>query len=276
MITDVNDLVYADYTEENGNKKLTDVIIIEQDDNAVNPNLPVVNAYDYEVDYVAAGKVKVNYYTGLARDDNTLIDVILSVMTDDGYTNFKVTQTVEHKYSIEATKGYMTSTFTFDNTTTSPDVVECVKISLNGESMLAKKGVKLDAAGVTLNGTYAEGVKKDGTPITRDTVGNIDVLDGAAYETYYRATVNLDTGLNSWTADKTTEYVKSGDKLVVTITRNVAKELTTINDNWTATGTGVESCKVTLKTAGTTTVKPVVEYTVTLGTLSTNPTITLK
>ena len=92
------------------------------------------------------------------------------------------------------------------------------------------------------------------------------------------ATVNLDTGLNKWTADKTTEYVyvKSGDKLVVTITRNEAMDLTTIDDTWTATGTGVESCKATLKTAGTTTVKPVVEYTVTLGTLSNNTTITLK
>ena len=197
-------------------------------------------------------------------------------MTDDGYTNFKVTQTAAHQYSIEATKGYVTSTFTFDNTDGSANVVECVKISLNGKSMLAKKGAKLNVAGVTLNGTYAIETTKDGTVKAIAAVGSIVVADGSAYETFYKATVNLDTGLNAWTADKTTEYVKSGDKLVVTITRNVAMELTTIDDTWTATGTGVESCKVTLKTAGTTTVKPVVEYTVTLGTLSNDTTITLK
>ena len=161
-------------------------------------------------------------------------------------------------------------------------MIESVKIKLDGVSMLAKKGAKLNAV-VDANGdpiakgAHAKGTDKNGGDIAMTALNSLTIADGAAYESgYYKATVNLDTGLNAWTADKAEEYVKSGDKLVVTITRKVAQELTTIDDTWTATGTGVESCKVTLKTAGTTTVKPVVEYTVTLGTLSNNTTITLK
>ena len=177
------------------------------------------------------------------------------------------------QYTIKATKGYVDTTFTFKNDPSS--VIESVKIKLDGVSMLAKKNSALAANGA--EGTYAKVTKADGTSDGIQATTTTTVTEGYAYESgYYMATVNLDSGLNKWTTDKTTEYVKSGDKLVVTITRNEAMDLTTIDDTWTATGTGVESCKVTLKTAGTTTVKPVVEYTVTLGTLSNNTTITLK
>ena len=235
---------------------------------------PSINAANYEVEYGAAGAVKVYYYTGEKNDDNTLIDVILSVLKADGYTKFEVSSNgaTPAQYTIKATKGYVDTTFTFKNDPSS--VIESVKIKLDGVSMLAKKNSALAANGA--EGTYAKVTKADGTSdgIQATTT---TVTEGYAYESgYYMATVNLDTGLNKWTTDKTTEYVKSGDKLVVTITRNEAMDLTTIDDTWTATGTGVESCKVTLKTAGTTTVKPVVEYTVTLGTLSNNTTITLK
>ena len=235
---------------------------------------PSINAANYEVEYGAAGAVKVYYYTGEKNDDNTLIDVILSVLKADGYTKFEVSSNgaTPAQYTIKATKGYVDTTFTFKNDPSS--VIESVKIKLDGVSMLAKKNSALAANGA--EGTYAKVTKADGTSdgIQATTT---TVTEGYAYESgYYMATVNLDTGLNKWTTDKTAEYVKSGDKLVVTITRNEAMDLTTIDDTWTATGTGVESCKVTLKTAGTTTVKPVVEYTVTLGTLSNNTTITLK
>ena len=235
---------------------------------------PSINAANYEVEYGAAGAVKVYYYTGEKNDDNTLIDVILSVLKADGYTKFEVSSNgaTPAQYTIKATKGYVDTTFTFKNDPSS--VIESVKIKLDGVSMLAKKNSALAANGA--EGTYAKVTKADGTSdgIQATTT---TVTEGYAYESgYYMATVKLNTGLNKWTTDKTKEYVKSGDKLVVTITRNEAMDLTTINDTWTATGTGVESCKVTLKTAGTTTVKPVVEYTVTLGTLSNNTTITLK
>ena len=273
---DANDKVFA-YVDEYVVKSL---FIQDVEDGKTEG--PSINAANYEVEYGAAGAVKVYYYTGEKNDDNTLIDVILSVLKADGYTNFKVAQTVANMYDIEATKGYMTTTFTLDNTAGSTTVIESVKIKLDGVSMLAKKGAKLNAV-VDANGDpiakgdYAKGTDKDGVAIDTTALSSLTIADGAAYESgYYKATVNLDTGLNEWTADKTTEYVKSGDKLVVTITRNEAKDLTTIDDSWTATGTGVESCKATLKTAGTTTVKPVVEYTVTLGTLSNNTTITLK
>ena len=236
---------------------------------------PSINAANYEVEYGAAGAVKVYYYTGEKNDDNTLIDVILSVLKADGYTKFEVSSNgaTPAQYTIKATKGYVDTTFTFKNDPSS--VIESVKIKLDGVSMLAKKNSALAANGA--EGTYAKVTKADGTSDGIQATTTTTVTEGYAYESgYYMATVNLDTGLNKWTTDKTTEYVKSGDKLVVTITRNEAMDLTTIDDTWTATGTGVESCKVTLKTAGTTTVKPVVEYTVTLGTLSNNTTITLK
>ena len=233
---------------------------------------PSINAANYEVDYSIPGTVKVYYYTGEKHDDNTLIDVIISVLKDAGYTNFEVTDQGSSKYQIKSTKGYVTTNFVFQNNSTY--AIKSVKIKLDGVSMLAATGSTLADNGA--EGKYAKVTKADGTSDgTKATTTT--VTDGYAYESgYYMATVNLDTGLNKWTADKTTEYVKSGDKLVVTITRNEAMDLTTIDDTWTATGTGVESCKVTLKTAGTTTVKPVVEYTVTLGTLSNNTTITLK
>ena len=233
---------------------------------------PSINAANYEVDYSIPGTVKVYYYTGEKHDDNTLIDVIISVLKDAGYTNFEVTDQGSSKYQIKSTKGYVTTNFVFQNNSTY--AIKSVKIKLDGVSMLAATGSTLADNGA--EGKYAKVTKADGTSDgTKATTTT--VTEGYAYESgYYMATVNLDTGLNKWTADKTTEYVKSGDKLVVTITRNEAMDLTTIDDTWTATGTGVESCKVTLKTAGTTTVKPVVEYTVTLGTLSNNTTITLK
>ena len=236
---------------------------------------PSINAANYEVDYGAAGAVTVKYHKDAKHDDNTLIDVILTTLKADGYTKFEVSSdgaTPAAQYTIKATKGYVNTEFTFKNNSTG--AIESVKIKLDGVSMLAATGSTLAANGA--EGTYAKVTKADGTSDgTKATTTT--VTEGYAYESgYYEASVNLDTGLNAWTADKAEEYVKSGDKLVVTITRKVAQELTTIDDTWTATGTGVESCKVTLKTAGTTTVKPVVEYTVTLGTLSNNTTITLK
>ena len=263
---DANDKVFA-YVDDYVVKSL--YIQDVEDGKTEGPN---INAANYEVDYNTPGAVKVYYYTGEKHDDNTLIDVIISVLKDAGYTNFEVTDQGSSKYQIKSTKGYVTTNFVFQNNSTY--AIKSVKIKLDGVSMLAAIGSNLADNGA--KGTFAKVTKADGTSdgIQATTT---TVTDGYAYESgYYMATVNLDTGLNKWTVDKTTEYVKSGDKLVVTITRNEAKDLTTIDDSWTATGTGVESCKATLKTAGTTTVKPVVEYTVTLGTLSNNTTITLK
>ena len=149
---------------------------------------PSINAANYEVEYGAAGAVKVYYYTGEKHDDNTLIDVILSVLKDDGYTNFKVTQTVLNQYDIEATKGYMTTTFTLDNTAGSTTVIESVKIKLDGVSMLAATSSTLTANGA--EGTYAKVTKADGTSdgIQATTT---TVTDGYAYESgYYKVTLN--------------------------------------------------------------------------------------
>ena len=179
---DANDKVFA-YVDDYVVKSL--YIQDVEDGKTEGPN---INAANYEVEYGAAGAVKVYYYTGEKRDDNTLIDVILSVLKADGYTNFKVAQTVAHKYDIEATKGYMTTTFTLDNTAGSTTVIESVKIKLDSKSMLAATGSTLAANGA--KGTFAKVTKADGTSdgIQATTT---TVTDGYAYESgYYKVTLN--------------------------------------------------------------------------------------
>ena len=179
---DANDKVFA-YVDDYVVKSL--YIQDVEDGKTEGPN---INAANYEVEYGAAGAVKVYYYTGEKRDDNTLIDVILSVLKADGYTNFKVAQTVAHKYDIEATKGYMTTTFTLDNTAGSTTVIESVKIKLDSKSMLAATGSTLADNGA--KGTFAKVTKADGTSdgIQATTT---TVTDGYAYESgYYKVTLN--------------------------------------------------------------------------------------
>lgn len=241
---------------------------------------PSINAANYEVEYGAAGAVKVYYYTGEKNDDNTLIDVILSVLKADGYTNFKVTQTVANKYDIEATKGYMTTTFTLDNTAGSTTVIESVKIKLDGVSMLAKKGAKLNAADVPVNGTFAKGIDKDGNAIAMTAVGSLTVADGSAYETYYKVTLTVGSSLNSsWTANKTEEYVKNGaaPKISVILTLNAPAVWGQAEyDAYSWDAEGVASFTTSLKTVGTATVKPQVEYTLNMAAVTGDATVTIK
>ena len=184
---DANDKVFA-YVDDYVVKSL--FIQDVEDGKTEGPN---INAANYEVEYGAAGAVKVYYYTGEKHDDNTLIDVILSVLKADGYTNFKVAQTVAHKYDIEATKGYMTTTFTLDNTAGSTTVIESVKIKLDSKSMLAATGSTLADNGA--KGTFAKVTKADGTSdgIQATTT---TVTDGYAYESgYYEVTLTGTTGV---------------------------------------------------------------------------------
>ena len=187
---DANDKVFA-YVDEYVVKSL---FIQDVEDGKTEG--PSINAANYEVEYGAAGAVKVYYYTGEKNDDNTLIDVILSVLKADGYTNFKVAQTVANMYDIEATKGYMTTTFTLDNTAGSTTVIESVKIKLDGVSMLAKKGAKLNAV-VDANGdpiakgAHAKGTDKNGGDIAMTALNSLTIADGAAYESgYYKVNLN--------------------------------------------------------------------------------------
>ena len=185
---DANDKVFA-YVDDYVVKSL--YIQDVEDGKTEGPN---INAANYEVEYGAAGAVKVYYYTGEKRDDNTLIDVILSVLKADGYTNFKVAQTVAHKYDIEATKGYMTTTFTLDNTAGSTTVIESVKIKLDSKSMLAATGSTLAANGA--KGTFAKVTKADGTSDGIQATTTTTVTDGYAYESgYYKVTLTGTTGV---------------------------------------------------------------------------------
>ncbi len=179
---------------------------------------PSINAANYEVEYGAAGAVKVYYYTGEKHDDNTLIDVILSVLKDDGYTKFEVSSNgaTPAQYTIKATKGYVDTTFTFKNDPSS--VIKSVKIKLDGVSMLAATSSTLTANGA--EGTYAKVTKADGTSdgIQATTT---TVTDGYAYESgYYEVTLTGTTGV---ILSEPVVYLRAGEtSKTVTLTNGPA------------------------------------------------------
>ena len=232
---DANDKVFA-YVDDYVVKSL--YIQDVEDGKTEGPN---INAANYEVEYGAAGAVKVYYYTGEKHDDNTLIDVILSVLKADGYTNFKVAQTVAHKYDIEATKGYMTTTFTLDNTAGSTTVIESVKIKLDSKSMLAATGSTLAANGA--KGTFAKVTKADGTSdgIQATTT---TVTDGYAYESgYYKVTLTGTTGV---ILSEPAVYLRAGETSeTVTLTNGPATGWTGYYATGSATNLKVVSSKST-------------------------------
>ena len=177
---DANDKVFA-YVDDYVVKSL--YIQDVEDGKTEGPN---INAANYEVDYNTPGAVKVYYYTGEKHDDNTLIDVIISVLKDAGYTNFEVTDQGSSKYQIKSTKGYVTTNFVFQNNSTY--AIKSVKIKLDGVSMLAAIGSTLADNGA--KGTFAKVTKADGTSdgIQATTT---TVTDGYAYESgYYKVTLN--------------------------------------------------------------------------------------
>ena len=232
---DANDKVFA-YVDDYVVKSL--YIQDVEDGKTEGPN---INAANYEVEYGAAGAVKVYYYTGEKRDDNTLIDVILSVLKADGYTNFKVAQTVAHKYDIEATKGYMTTTFTLDNTAGSTTVIESVKIKLDSKSMLAATGSTLAANGA--KGTFAKVTKADGTSDGFKAT-TTTVTDGYAYESgYYKVTLTGTTGV---ILSEPAVYLRAGETSeTVTLTNGPATGWTGYYATGSATNLKVVSSKST-------------------------------
>ena len=177
---DANDKVFA-YVDDYVVKSL--YIQDVEDGKTEGPN---INAANYEVDYNTPGAVKVYYYTGEKHDDNTLIDVIISVLKDAGYTNFEVTDQGSSKYQIKSTKGYVTTNFVFQNNSTY--AIKSVKIKLDGVSMLA--AIDSNLADNSAKGTFAKVTKADGTSdgIQATTT---TVTDGYAYESgYYKVTLN--------------------------------------------------------------------------------------
>ena len=209
---DANDKVFA-YVDDYVVKSL--YIQDVEDGKTEGPN---INAANYEVEYGAAGAVKVYYYTGEKHDDNTLIDVILSVLKDDGYTKFEVSSNgaTPAQYTIKATKGYVDTTFTFKNDPSS--VIKSVKIKLDGVSMLAATSSTLTANGA--EGTYAKVTKADGTSdgIQATTT---TVTDGYAYESgYYKVTLTGTTGV---ILSEPAVYLRAGEtSKTVTLTNGPA------------------------------------------------------
>ena len=240
---DANDKVFA-YVDDYVVKSL---FIQDVDDGKTEG--PNINAANYEVEYGAAGAVKVYYYTGEKHDDNTLIDVILSVLKDDGYTKFEVSSNgaTPAQYTIKATKGYVDTTFTFKNDPSS--VIESVKIKLDGVSMLAEKNAKLNAV-VDANGdpiakgTHAKGTDKNGGDIAMTALNSLTIADGAAYESgYYEVTLTGTTGV---ILSEPAVYLRAGETSeTVTLTNGPATGWTGYYATGSATNLKVVSSKST-------------------------------
>ena len=232
---DANDKVFA-YVDDYVVKSL--FIQDVEDGKTEGPN---INAANYEVEYGAAGAVKVYYYTGEKHDDNTLIDVILSVLKDDGYTKFEVSSNgaTPAQYTIKATKGYVDTKFTFKNDPSS--VIESVKIKLDSKSMLAATGSTLAANGA--KGTFAKVTKADGTSdgIQATTT---TVTDGYAYESgYYKVTLTGTTGV---ILSEPAVYLRAGETSeTVTLTNGPATGWTGYYATGSATNLKVVSSKST-------------------------------
>ena len=201
---------------------------------------PSINAANYEVDYSTPGTVKVYYYTGEKHDDNTLIDVIISVLKDAGYTNFEVTDQGSSKYQIKSTKGYVTTNFVFQNNSTY--AIKSVKIKLDGVSMLAATGSTLTANGA--EGTYAKVTKADGTSDGTKATATTKVTDGYAYESgYYKVTLTGTTGV---ILSEPAVYLRAGETSeTVTLTNGPATGWTGYYATGSATNLKVVSSKST-------------------------------
>ena len=230
---DANDKVFA-YVDDYVVKSL--YIQDVEDGKTEGPN---INAANYEVDYNTPGAVKVYYYTGEKHDDNTLIDVIISVLKDAGYTNFEVTDQGSSKYQIKSTKGYVTTNFVFQNNSTY--AIKSVKIKLDGVSMLAAIGSTLADNGA--KGTFAKVTKADGTSdgIQATTT---TVTDGYAYESgYYKVTLTGTTGV---ILSEPAVYLRAGEtSKTVTLTNGPATGWTGYYATGSATNLKVVSSKST-------------------------------
>ena len=233
---DANDKVFA-YVDDYVVKSL---YIQDVDDGKTEG--PSINAANYEVKYGAAGPVKVYYYTDEEHDDdNILIDVILSVLKDDGYTKFEVSSNgaTPAQYTIKATKGYVNTEFTFKNDASS--VIESVKIKLDGVSMLAKKNSTLAANGA--EGAWAKVTKADGTSDGFKAT-TTEVTDGYAYESgYYEVTLTGTTGV---ILSEPAVYLRAGEtSKTVTLTNGPATGWTGYYATGSATNLKVVSSKST-------------------------------
>ena len=249
VVEDKNDLVFF---KLNSSNEIASAYIVKVADSTT--NLPNVDAANYDINVTNPSAVTVKYYTGAASDALTILQQIQAKLATMGFTSFNVTYNAG-SYTVNATNGSITIPYIWNGTAT-----ECVKVSVDGTSMLVDKTAKLNA--VVGNSNYAKGTAKDGTPIAWDTANNITVADGAAYEVNYTkltitpAVTDADSNAADFTAALTSKeaqaYVKTGadaavdvDVTITTAATNAAVNFTA--DHGTVTGSiesGIEAGQV--------------------------------
>ena len=261
----------------------TSVVIYDMTNTYQRPS-DSVKTGNYDVQRTGYTIDKVLYYYTADHDDDTILDVIISELADEGYTNFKISAKASGKYEIACVddNGRYTKdvVFTWDHTNKTP----AVKVKMDNKSLLVANNTQIDQLNGWV-GPYAKVTFADTNKTVKyakyDWKVNYDGTmnwDGAVIETGYydlgTITVNgpFSTTKN-WGSpvivSPNAGHVQKGDTVQFTITFNqkvgfdyedFSRHTFTLPD-----GSAATSVKAELTTVGTATVQPVVTVTVTLG-----------
>ena len=264
----------------------TSVVIYDMTNTYQRPS-DSVKTGNYDVQRTGYTIDKVLYYYTADHDDDTILDVIISELADEGYTNFKISVNASGDYEIACVddNGRYTKdvVFTWDPADKTP----AVKVKIDNKSLLVANNSDVDDIsgwnGPKVKVTFADGTVKYAQGNWKVTYQGTDNWDGAVIETgYYQLgtiTVNgpfsATSGWNTQTivepvvdADGT-RCVKAGDTVKFTIEFNAPTafdyaEFSKYNFTLPA-GSAATSVKAELTTVGTATEEPVVTVTVILG-----------
>ena len=273
---DDNDIVFAVVKDD----QIKTLVIQEVDDDATDG--VDIDVDDYKVNYSGTTITDVLYHKDAAGDVETLLNVILTDLENKGYTGLEVSNTG----SFVTIRGFRNN-YTYNFSWTSTDAYSAVKVQIDDVDVLVKIGTSLRYNGAA--GVYSKVTKADGT--SGGYVVNTAALaagdDGKAYESGYvkfnGATAT--NGYSSWTltsSESTGDYVKKGDKIVVTLTytSNAAFTEAQMNTGTTVTAAGT-TYTVALKTEGKADADgvvgatPVVEVTCTVDSITSDISITV-
>ncbi len=262
----------------------TSVVIYDMTNTYQRPS-DSVKTGNYDVQRTGYTIDKVLYYYTADHDDDTILDVIISKLADEGYTNFKISVNASNKYEIACVddNGRYTKdvVFTWNRT----DKTAALKVKMDNKSLLVANNTQIDQldgwVGPNAKVTFADDTVKyaDHSWVATCTpAAGKPNWDGAVIETGYYdlGAITVDGSFatsKGWGApvlvSPVAGYVQKGDTVQFTITFN--QNFGFNYENFSAftftlpDGSAATSVKAELTTVGTATVKPVVTVTVTLG-----------
>ena len=274
----------------------TSVVIYDMTNTYQRPSENVKTG-DYEVQKNGYVISDVLYYYTADHDDDAILDVIISKLADEGYTDFQISVNTTGHYEIACVNdsGRYTKNviFTWDPSDKTP----AVKVKMDNKSLLVANNTQIDQLDGWV-GPHAKVTFADTAKTVKYADNNWKVnyngsmnWDGAVIETGYydlgAITVNgpFSDTTAAWGSPVVVSpadgYVQKGDTVEFTIEYTSATPFDYAKFsgyNFTLpAGSAATSVKAELTTVGTATVKPVVTVTVTLGnTLTDGQTITVE